>query len=194
MERVLLHTCCAPCSLSCIDPLRSEGIEPVVFWYNPNIHPWKEYQARRDCLLAYAPTIGMEVRVQEDYGLKDFVRHVAGDIDHRCAYCYEHRLEGTAKYAAEHRFAAFTSTLLASTYQNHEAIAAAAEMYARQYGVEFLYRDFRSNFRAGNQRARELGFYMQKYCGCVFSEADRYQKQIDRDRAKFDAEEAARQG
>ena len=175
MERVLLHTCCAPCSLSCIDPLRSEGIEPVAFWYNPNIHPWKEYQARRDCLL-------------------DFVRHVAGDIDHRCAYCYEHRLEGTAKYAAEHGFAAFTSTLLASTYQNHEAIAAAAEMYARQYGVEFLYRDFRSNFRAGNQRARELGFYMQKYCGCVFSEADRYQKQIDRDRAKFDAEEAARQG
>ena len=194
MERVLLHTCCAPCSLSCIDPLRSEGIEPVAFWYNPNIHPWKEYQARRDCLLAYAPTIGMEVRVQEDYGLKDFVRHVAGDIDHRCAYCYERRLEGTAKYAAEHGFAAFTSTLLASTYQNHEAIAAAAEMYARQYGVEFLYRDFRSNFRAGNQRARELGFYMQKYCGCVFSEADRYQKQIDRDRAKFDAEEAARQG
>ena len=168
MERVLLHTCCAPCSLSCIEPLRSEGIEPVAFWYNPNIHPWKEYQARRDCLLAYAPTIGMEVRVQEDYGLKDFVRHVAGDIDHRCAYCYEHRLEGTAKYAAEHGFAAFTSTLLASTYQNHEAIAAAAEMYARQYGVEFLYRDFRSNFRAGNQRARELGFYMQKYCGCVF--------------------------
>lgn len=101
MERVLLHTCCAPCSLSCIEPLRSEGIEPVAFWYNPNIHPWKEYQARRDCLLAYAPTIGMEVRVQEDYGLKDFVRHVAGDIDHRCAYCYEHRLEGTAKYAAE---------------------------------------------------------------------------------------------
>lgn len=121
----------------------------------------------------------MEVRVQEDYGLKDFVRHVAGDIDHRCAYCYEHRLEGTAKYAAEHGFTAFTSTLLASTYQNHEAIAAAAEMYARQYGVEFLYRDFRSNFRTGNQQARELGFYMQKYCGCVFSEADRYQKQID---------------
>ena len=55
MDRVLMHTCCAPCSLSCIDPLRSEGIEPVAFWYNPNIHPWKEYQARRDCLLTYAP-------------------------------------------------------------------------------------------------------------------------------------------
>ena len=62
MERVLLHTCCAPCSLSCIDPLRSEGIEPVAFWYNPNIHPWKEYQARRDCLVSHAPTIVLEGR------------------------------------------------------------------------------------------------------------------------------------
>ena len=172
MNTVLLHCCCAPCSLSCIDPLRSEGLEPVAFWYNPNIHPWKEYQARRDCLLEYAPTIGMEVRVQEDYGLRDFVEHVADDIDHRCTYCYEHRLEGTARYAAEHGFSAFTTTLLASVYQNHDKIAQAAERYARQYGVTF-------------QRARELGFSMQKYCGCVFSEADRYQKQILRDQARF---------
>lgn len=189
MPSVLMHTCCAPCSLSCIDPLRSEGIEPVAFWYNPNIHPWKEYEARRDCLLTYAPTIGMQVIVDEDYGLWEFVEHVAGDISHRCTYCYHHRLEETARYAAEHGYAAFTSTLLASLYQDHEGIKAAAENYAEQYGVEFLYRDFRPNFRAGNQRARELGFYMQKYCGCVFSEQDRYQKQIDRDKKKF-AEQA----
>ena len=185
MEKVLLHCCCAPCSLSCIDPLREEGIEPVAFWYNPNIHPWKEYQARRDCLLTYAPTIGMEVLVQEDYGLREFVQHVAGDIDGRCTYCYEHRLEETAKFAAANGFEAFTTTLLASVYQRHELIAAAAEQFGRQYGVQFLYRDFRPNFRAGNQRARELGFYMQKYCGCVFSDQDRYQKQIDRDKLKF---------
>ena len=80
MSSVLLHCCCAPCSLSCIDPLRAEGIEPTAFWYNPNIHPWKEYQARRDCLLEYAPTIGMEIWVQEDYGLKEFCRRVAGDM------------------------------------------------------------------------------------------------------------------
>ena len=86
--------------------------------------------------------------------------------------------------AAEHGFAAFTTTLLASLYQDHDGIARAAERYAREYGVAFLYRDFRPNFRAGNQLAREKGFYMQKYCGCVFSEQDRYQKQIDRDRAK----------
>ena len=121
----------------------------------------------------------------EDYGLRDFCRHVAGDIDRRCAYCYTHRLEGAAKYAAEHGFAAFTTTLLASLYQDHEGIVRAAETCAGHYGVEFLYRDFRPNFRAGNQRARELGFYMQKYCGCVFSEEDRYEKQIRRDREKF---------
>ena len=189
MTSVLMHTCCAPCSLSCIDPLRAEGIEPVAFWYNPNIHPWKEYEARRDCLLAYAPTIEMQVIVDEDYGLRAFVEHVASDIDHRCTYCYQHRLEETARYAAEHGYEAFTSTLLASLYQDHDGIKAAAEKYARQYGVEFLYRDFRPNFRAGNQRARELGVYMQKYCGCVFSEQDRYQKQIDRDKKKF-AEQA----
>ena len=177
MTSVLMHTCCAPCSLSCIDP--------VAFWYNPNIHPWKEYEARRDCLLTYAPTIEMQVIVDEDYGLRTFVEHVASDIDHRCTYCYQHRLEETARYAAEHGYGAFTSTLLASLYQDHDGIKAAAEKYARQYGVEFLYRDFRPNFRAGNQRARELGFYMQKYCGCVFSEQDRYQKQIDRDKKKF---------
>ena len=188
MTSVLLHCCCAPCSLSCIDPLRAEGIEPTAFWYNPNIHPWKEYQARRDCLAEYAPTIGMKLIVQEEYGLRDFVRHVADDIDHRCAYCYGHRIEETARFAAEHGYPAFTTTLLASVYPDHEAIAAAAERYAAQYGVEFLYRDFRPNFRAGNQRARELGFYMQKYCGCVFSEADRYQKQIDRDRVKYAAQ------
>lgn len=92
MSSVLMHTCCAPCSLSCIDPLRSEGIEPVAFWYNPNIHPWKEYEARRDCLLAYAPTIDLKVIVNEEYGLRSFVEHVAGDISHRCTYCYHHRL------------------------------------------------------------------------------------------------------
>lgn len=96
METTLLHCCCAPCSLSCIDPLREEGIEPVALWYNPNIHPWTEYKARRDCLLEYAPTIGMEVRVWENYGLREFVENVASNIDGRCAYCYGHRLHGAA--------------------------------------------------------------------------------------------------
>ena len=85
--KTLMHTCCAPCSVSCIQQLRGEGIEPVSYWFNPNIHPYQEYKARRDTLMAYAPTISMELIVQEDYGLRDFCRAVAEDIDHRCGHC-----------------------------------------------------------------------------------------------------------
>ena len=187
--KLLMHICCAPCANLPIDVLRADGIDLTGYWYNPNIHPWKEYEARRNCLLDYAPTIGMEVLVEENYGLRKFVKNVVEDIDGRCTYCYEHRLEETARYAAAHGFTGFTTTLLASVYQKHDLIAAAAKRFGEMYGVEFVFRDFRPNFRAGNQRARELGFYMQKYCGCVFSEADRYQKQIQRDIKKFSEEE-----
>ena len=179
--KTLLHCCCAPCSVSCIQTLRAEGIEPVGLWYNPNIHPYQEYKARRDTLMAYAPSVGMELVVLEDYGLRDFVRAVAGDIDHRCRHCYELRLDGAARYAAAHGFDTFTSTLFVSPYQNHELMRAVAEEAAARHGVQFLYRDFRPGFRQGQQQAREQELYMQKYCGCVFSEEDRYQKQILRD-------------
>ena len=182
MERLLLHTCCAPCSVYCVDLLRSEGIEPVSFWFNPNIHPYQEYKARRDTLREYSASIGMELIIREDYGLRNFVRAVASDIDHRCAYCYTYRMEETARYAAEHGFTHFSTTLLVSPYQNHEGIRETAEELAMRYGVEFLYRDFRPGFREGQSKARENGLYMQKYCGCIFSEEDRYAKQIKRDK------------
>ena len=181
MTKTLLHTCCAPCSVACIQMLRGEGIEPVSYWYNPNIHPYQEYKARRDTLMAYAPSVGVELIVQEDYGLRQFCRAVAEDIDHGCGKCYGMRLEQTARYAAEHGFDSFSSTLFVSPYQNHELLRQTAQAAAEAYGVEFLYRDFRPGFRAGQQEARERGFYMQKYCGCVFSEEDRYRKQLDRD-------------
>ena len=181
MEKTLLHTCCAPCSVSCVELLRSQGIEPVSYWFNPNIHPYQEYKARRDTLMAYAPSIGMELIVQEDYGLRGFVCAVAEDIDRRCGYCYALRLEQTAKFAAENGFASFTTTLLVSPYQNHALLAETAERMAQRYGVAFLYRDFRPGFRDGQAKARELGLYMQKYCGCVFSEEDRYQNKLQKD-------------
>ena len=93
MSKTLLHTCCAPCSVSCVEQLRTEGIEPIAYWFNPNIHPYQEYKARRDTLIGYAEQIGMELIVQEDYGLRGFVCAVAEDIDHRCEKCYEMRLE-----------------------------------------------------------------------------------------------------
>ena len=186
MDKVLLHCCCAPCSVSCVEPLRAEGIEPVAFWYNPNIHPFKEYESRRDCLIEHSENINMELIICEDYGLREFVKNVCDNIDARCFYCYDHRLKKTAQYAAENGFKAFTTTLLSSIYQNHEQMISIAQKYAKMYGVEFLYRDFRPNFRNGNNSARDLGLYMQKYCGCVFSEEDRYKKQIERDKRKFE--------
>lgn len=185
MDRILLHSCCAPCSVYCIDTLRSEGIEPTSLWFNPNIHPYQEYKARRDTLIDYGASIGVDVRVLEDYGLREFVRAVASDIDRRCAHCYTIRLGTAAKYAKEHGFDAFTSSLFISPYQNHELLKAVGEQMGKQYGVEFVYRDFRPGFREGQAKARELGLYMQKYCGCVFSEEDRYLKQIAKDKEKF---------
>lgn len=185
MEKILLHCCCAPCSVSCISPLLEEGLKVTAFWYNPNIHPFKEYEARRDCLCDYTEKLQIPLIVKEEYGLREFVRATSHDIDARCRYCYTIRLAETAKYAAEHGFDGFTSTLFSSIYQDHEMMKEAAQKAAERYGTKFLYRDFRPNFREGNQKARENGLYMQKYCGCIFSEEDRYTKQIQRDLLKF---------
>lgn len=177
-----MHTCCAPCSVYCIDSLRKEGIEPTVFWYNPNIHPYTEYKARRDCLKDYVKSIGAKGVFVEDYGLNNFYKNVASDIGNRCVkYCYRTRLSQTVKYAKDYGFDSFTTTLLVSPYQKHEEIKKVCEELAELSGLEFVYRNFRIGFREGQAKARELGMYMQKYCGCIFSEEDRYKKQILKD-------------
>ena len=172
----LMHICCAPCANQPIEVLRADGIEVAGFWYNPNIHPFTEYRARRNCLRDYAQQIDLKLIEQNDYALRPFVRAVAEDIAHRCGKCYEMRLFEAARQARELGFDSFTSSLFISPYQNHELMKETAQRAAAEYGVEFLYRDFRPYFRAGQERARELGFYMQKYCGCVFSEEERYLK------------------
>lgn len=184
MNKVLMHTCCAPCSVYCIDSLRSEHIEPTIFWYNPNIHPYMEYKARRDCLKSYAKEVGAEAVFIEDYGLDEFCKNVVSDISSRCVnYCYRKRLTETVRYAAQHGYTSFTTTLLVSPYQKHDELKAICEELAALSGVEFLYRDFRPGFRAGQEKARAAGLYMQKYCGCIFSEEERYAKQIAHDMA-----------
>ena len=173
---VLLHICCAPCANQCIDVLRGDKLEVAGFWYNPNIHPFTEYRARRNCLREYAPTIDLKLIENNDYALRPFVRAVAEDIAGRCSTCYEMRLFETARTAKEQGFDSFTASLFISPYQNHQMMMEVAQRAAETYGVEFLYRDFRPYFKQGQETARELGFYMQKYCGCVFSEEERYLK------------------
>ena len=174
--KTLMHICCAPCANRPIESLRQEGIELAGFWYNPNIHPYTEYRSRKTCLEDYAREISLPLVVVNDYGLRQFVQHVADNIDGRCAYCYRVRMEETARYAAEHGYDQFTSTLFVSPYQNHELMRQICEQMAEKYGVKYLHRDFSPRFREGQDKARELGLYMQNYCGCVFSEEDRYRK------------------
>lgn len=173
--KLLMHTCCAPCSVYCIDNLREQNIEPTLYWYNPNIHPYKEYQARRDCLKDYANNIGITAIFEEEYGLKEFCKNVIDDLENRCTnYCYKVRLEKTIQYAKQNGYDTFTTTLFVSPYQKHDQLKKICEELAQKYDINFLYIDFRAGFRQGQAKARELGLYMQKYCGCVFSEEMRY--------------------
>ena len=174
--KTLLHICCAPCANQCVAVLRGEDIQVTGFWFNPNIHPFTEYRERRNCLRSFAESVNLPLIEQNDYALRPFVRAVAEDIENRCVKCYEMRLFETARVAKEQGFDSFTSSLFISPYQNHSLMKSVAERAAETYGVEFLYRDFREVFRAGQEYAKEHCFYMQKYCGCVFSEEERYLK------------------
>ena len=173
--KLLMHACCAPCSVYCIDELRKENIEPTIYWYNPNIHPYKEYEARRDCLIEYTKSINVKCIIEDEYGLDEFCKNVSNNLNSRCVdYCYPVRLRKTFEYAKEHGYDAVTTTLLYSIYQKHDFIKKLCEDLSKEYEIEFLYRDFRYGFWVGHEKAKEAGLYMQKYCGCVFSEESRY--------------------
>ena len=120
--KLLMHICCAPCANMPIDALRADGIDLTGYWYNPNIHPFTEYRARRNCLQEYAKTIGLPLLVRDDYGLRPFVRAVADDIAGRCVKCYEMRLFEAARMAKEGGFDAFTSSLFISPYQQLQIV------------------------------------------------------------------------
>ena len=173
--KLLMHTCCAPCSVYCIDKLREEGIEPTLYWYNPNIHPYTEYKERRDCLREYAKQINVKAIFEDEYGLDDFCKETVKNINSRCVnYCYPVRLKKTFEYAKENGYDTVTTTLLYSIYQKHDFIKTYMEKLSKEYGINFLYRDFREGFWLGHQKAHDMGLYMQKYCGCIFSEEMRY--------------------
>jgi predicted adenine nucleotide alpha hydrolase (AANH) superfamily ATPase len=172
-ETLLLHICCAPCSISVIASLLEQGESVTGFWYNFNIHPTTEYLARRDCLRTYLDQIDIPLLERDEYGLEDFLQKTHGQSN-RCAICYETRLRATAQMAQASGFSEFTTTLLISPYQNHELLVETGNRVAAESGVRFREYDFRPLFSIGQTAARELGLYRQKYCGCIFSEAERY--------------------
>ena len=174
--KLLLHTCCGPCSIVPVRALRAEGLEPTGFFYPHNIHPFTECRQRRETLTGYARSIDLPVLYGDGYDLEGFLRRIAFHETERCLICYRERLQATAALAKTEGFAAFSSTLLYSRYQNHPALRRIGEATAGAIGIAFVYRDFRTGWQEGIDESRRLGMYRQKYCGCIYSEKERYFK------------------
>jgi len=174
--KILLHICCANCAIYPLEVLRKRGEGVVGFFFNPNVHPYQEYQKRLESLRRYAEEAGLEMIYRNEYPLEDFLKHVSQDPERRCSYCYSLRLEATARVARERGFDQFSTTLLQSTHQNHSLIHETGDRMAREFGVPFYYEDFRSGWRRGVEVSKKMGLYRQQYCGCIYSEKERYLK------------------
>lgn len=172
---VLLHICCGPCTLHPLRELRREGYRPDGYFFNPNIQPYRELQRRLEALHRLAADEELNLETEEEYPLEDFLR-LALQAEERCPACYRLRLGQAADRAADLGYGAFTSTLLVSPYQRHEEIARIAAEEGRRRGLEFLYRDWRPGWPAAREEVRRRQLYLQPYCGCIFSERDRYCK------------------
>lgn len=172
--KLLLHICCANCAIYPVTVLREQGVEVTGYFFNPNIHPYREFKHRLDTVRDYAARVELVVQYNDDYALEEFLANVASDPQGRCVYCYRSRLEATARYAAAQGFDGFTTSLLYSRYQQHDTIRALGLELAQQYGVTFIYDDFRRGWKAGIEVSKAMGLYRQQYCGCIYSEKERY--------------------
>ena len=176
MNQILLHCCCGPCAIYTVNRLREEGFRVTAFWYNPNIHPFTEHRNRLEAMRSLAQTMELPLVVAEGYEMIDYFRAVVGHEGERCGDCFRLRLSKTATAASEQGYKIFTTTLLISPYQKHELLRAVGETAAKECGVKFYYEDFRTGFRESHRLSRELNLYHQKYCGCVYSEWERFGK------------------
>lgn len=171
---ILVHLCCGPCAVFPVRTLRAGGWSVTGFFFNHNIHPYQEYRRRLETLLAYAEQDDLPLMVRDEYRLEEFLAAVAPQPAGRCRYCYASRLEETARVAAAEGFDAWTSSLLYSRYQNHDQIRHLGRELGERHGVAFHYDDYRSGWQEGIRLSRELTMYRQQYCGCIYSEKERY--------------------
>ncbi|MFC1828488.1 epoxyqueuosine reductase QueH [Thermodesulfobacteriota bacterium] len=174
--KILLHICCAPCAIFPAQLLRHEGMDVMGYFYRNNIHPYRECVRRQETLASYAESIDLRVIYQEGYDMEEFIRNVAFRESERCTYCYHERLGSVARTAKRGKFDFFTTTLLYSKFQKHDMIKSIGESVGKVVGVPFYYRDFRADWTAGVEESKSLGMYRQQYCGCIYSEKERYFK------------------
>jgi len=176
MSKVLLHICCAHCAAYPVEHWRREGHDVGGYWYNPNIHPYTEHQQRLAAVRDLAEKDGLALIEADGYDMPEWFRRVAGHEDDRCRHCFTLRLEAAARAAREHGCDAFTSTLLISPHQDHGLLKAIGEEVAAAVGVDFLYADLRKRYSDSRRITKPLDLYRQQYCGCLFSEWERYRE------------------
>ncbi len=177
-NRLLIHACCAPCLVAVYDDtiknMTNMGIDEFdVIWHNTNIHPKIEYEKRKETFISYVNSMGKTPIMIDEYNMNKFISDVV-NLDKtkykmRCEYCYISRLEKVFEYAKKNGYTHVTTTLLISPFQKHDVIRKVCESLAKKYDVIFLYKDYRPLFEEGQKKAKELGIYRQKYCGCVYS-------------------------
>lgn len=166
--RLLMHMCCAPCATFPVETLKERGIEVEGLYYNPNIHPYEEFKRREDQVKKLSSIYQIKVHYIEDYEQKIW-EEMKNKDKNRCNMCYQKRIARLFKFAKTKNFDAVTSSLLVSPYQDHEKIKEIGEMYSQKYNIPFYYEDFRVGYHEGQKKAKEHGFYRQRYCGCILS-------------------------
>jgi epoxyqueuosine reductase len=176
--KVFLHACCAPCLVYPYNYLKSQDIEVTVFFYNPNIHPFLEFRKRLESITTYSENKMFPLIINKKYGLTEFLRKIVFHEIERCRLCYLMRLKKTALMAKEIGFDAFTTTLLYSKYQQHGLIVSLCNTISMESDIPFFYHDFREGWQSGVSESIELKMYRQSYCGCIYSEQERYDKSL----------------
>ena len=174
---ILLHICCGPCLIYPFSRLKDQGFKISGFYYNPNIYPVDEYHRRLEGVKILSREFSLSVEYPE-HQESDFFQAIGCQKDSpaRCAICWSLRLKATAKQAKQDGFAAFSTTLLVSPYQNHELLKQLGSQIGQEAGINFYYEDFRPGFKQGQLEAKNRGIYRQKYCGCSYSEIEQCKK------------------
>lgn len=171
---ILVHACCGPCACWPVKSLSEKGHQFTLFWYNPNIHPFDEYQLRLKSFKDFHIKTGAKAIFDESHDFTDWLEKTRQGWStvqkkSRCFICYSLRLEKTAEQAVKLGFKSFTTTLLYSKYQYHDDIRVLGVDTATKHGLIFYYEDFRTGWQDGIKLSKEAGLYRQKHCGCAFS-------------------------
>ena len=174
INSVLVHCCCAHCTAYTINYWQQKGYEPSTLWYNPNIHPYTEHQARLGAMQFLAKEKNFPLITIKGYNIKGYFRRVTGNEDQRCRNCFQIRLQRTAEDAMKLGFSAFTSSLLISPHQKHKMLAEIGNDLAEKIGIPFIYADLRKYYSDSRRITKSMNLYRQQYCGCIYSEWERY--------------------